>query len=104
MRTLRTPSSSIMKVSRINAEFCDGDWPFGPEDYCNRVGTIVFPKDAEAPTPKLVVEQATPATGACVPELQSVADMQAVQLLFLCWSVLAMQLIMLVFEVQDEDV
>lgn len=94
-----------MKYSRVNAEICDGDWRFGPEDYCNRVGTIVFSRDAGTPTPKLVVvQQATPATDACVPELQAVADMQAAQLLFLCWYVLAIQLIMLVLQAQDEDV
>ena len=29
-----------------NTAVCDGDWPFGPEDYCKRVGTIVFPQNA----------------------------------------------------------
>ena len=103
MRTLRSPSSSVTKHTRVNAEICDGDWPFGPEDYCNRVGTIVFSKHAETPSPKLVVvEQATPTLNydACEAELQAVADMQASQLLFLCW----LLAIVLVFEAQDEDV
>ena len=90
MRTLRSPSSSVTKHTRVNAEICD-------------VGTIVFSKHAETPSPKLVVvEQATPTLNydACEAELQAVADMQASQLLFLCW----LLAIVLVFEAQDEDV
>ena len=29
-----------------NTAVCDGDWPFGPEDYCKRLGTLVFPQNA----------------------------------------------------------
>lgn len=89
-----------MRFSRVNVEICDGDWLFGPEDYC--VATIVLPLDADTSN-SLQVYQKQPTEFVCVSELRAVADMQAAQLLFLCWGVLAIQLIMLSFTKHEED-
>ena len=39
----------------------------------------------------------------CVPVQQAIADMQATQLLVLCWCILASQLIVYAFDKRDED-